>query len=518
MKTSDRLKLAGHELVRGNLGNAVKSLTSNTPLIPSTYQRGMWMFNQDGSPDIHYQYVNFNSSIKGYVACPPIAAIINRKASAYINGKTWILNTEGKEKGKEATSAEALKLRKLLLKPNPIQSWRQFEAQNYIYQQISGFCVVLPIKPIGFKSNIDATSMWNIPPWMLEIEQKPQINLAAVVDIKDFIQSIHIVCNGQKVPLNLDDVFIFRDQTPSADSMILPESRMKALEQPINNIIGAFESRGVLIDKRGPSYVISSNQTDDSGRIALSPAERDELEKEFQKYGLRRKQIQAIITSANINLHTVGFTTKDLMLFEEIEDDVMRICDTYNYPHRLLSSQKSNSLGGADVQAYKALLYQDAIIPESTDTYEQWSKFFDLPRYKLVLEKDYSHIAALQGDKVKEATARFQLNQALKIEYEQGLITMDEWRAKLGEDPLPNGLGTARATDPKVSNAPLATIIGVGGVQSLIQVLTARGMSPEGRQATIEIVFGISTEDARRMSVGGEVPPNNSTSNENQNT
>jgi hypothetical protein len=410
-----------------------------------------------------------------------------------------------------------------LSKPNAIQNWSQFEAQNYIYQQISGYCVVLPIKPVGFP-NIKATALWNLPPWMVEIREKVGVNLLTVKSVKDLIESVHVVFSGKRSSLNLDDIYIFKDFTPGLSSIVIPDSRVRALAQPISNIIGALESRGVLIDKRGPSYVISSNKSDASGDLPLTPGEKEKVEEEFKQYGLRRKQVQAIITSANINLQTVGFSTRDLMLFEEIEDDVMRLCDSYNYPFRLLSSQKSNSLGGSDVQAYKALLYDDAIIPEACSIYQQWDQFFELAKYGLILNKDFSHVSALQGDKVKESQARLFLNQALKIEYDQGLMTLDEWRAKLGEDPLPKGMGKARATDPKASNVPLAVTIGVGGVQSLIALLTARGMSEEGKRNTISIIFGISTADAAAMvagsdaAQGGQGTQNNQSGNNSNNS
>ncbi len=41
-----------------------------------------------------------------------------------------------------------------------------------------------------------------------------------------------------------------KDFTPSFCSLVIPESRIKALQLPINNIIGAYESRNVLINYR----------------------------------------------------------------------------------------------------------------------------------------------------------------------------------------------------------------------------------------------------------------------------
>lgn len=444
MKTENRLKLAGKELIKGNIGNAFKSLTSSHNILPDSYRGGgFWMFNQPpGGIDVHFDYTDILSALRAYTRCPAVAAVINRKTQAYVNGKTWILNKNGKAKGKEATGEIASKIRTLINKPNPIQSWKQFEGQQYIYQQVGGYVVVLPLKPVGF-GNIEAKSMWNVPPWMLEIVEKKKVDLTAVKSVKDLIESVTLVWKNTRTPLPLDDIYIFKDFTPSIDSLVFPESRIKVLKQPINNIIGALESRAVLIESRGPMYVISSNESDESGNIAIASAEKEELLNEFKaRYGLTRKQSTAIITNSNIKVSSVGFPTKDLLLFEEIEDDTMQICDGYNYPYRLLSSSKVNSLGGSDIKAYKSLLYQDAILPEAESMYEQWNQFFETDKYGLIIDKDFTHVSALQEDQDKQANARLKRNQAALIEFQNNLLTLNRWNELNGEDPVEGEIGT----------------------------------------------------------------------------
>jgi hypothetical protein len=422
--------------------NAVKSITQTSTFSSTsrTPGNGMWLFNPTGDgKDVYFEFADKDSSLKAYRCCPPITAIINRKAQAFVNGKTWITNKQGKAKGKEATGEVAEKIRNLFKQPNPLQSGKQFEAQQYIFQQMQGYCVVLPIKPTGFP-NIDAKRLWNVPPWMLEIREKDKVNIAKINGIKDLIESIHIVYKGDRTPLPLDDIFIFRDFTPSIDSFVFPDSRIRSLAQPINNIIGAYESRNVLIKTRGPMYVISSNQSDDSGNVPLKPGEKDQLLKEFkERYGITKQQSLAIITNANIKVDSVGFATKDLMLFEEIEDDIMRICDSYTYPYQLLASAKNTTF--ANLNDAKKLLYQDATMPEAESIYEQWHQFFDLDKYSLLIEKDYSHVAALQEDKVKSATARKTGNEAYLIEFQNNTLTLNQWREKNGEDPVVGDFG-----------------------------------------------------------------------------
>lgn len=421
---------------------AAKSLmmTNSFSIRPSEYKgmsgaNGMWLFQQDGH-DIFFTYGGFSSALAAYTSCPPLTAIINRKAQAYINGKTFILNKQGKGKNKEATGTIATQIRKLMSRPNPLQSWKQFEAQNYIYQQLAGFCVVLPLKPVGF-DNTEATTLWNIPPWMLEIKEKVNVNFLLAKDIRDLVESVHVVYNSIRTQLPLDDIFIFKDFAPAVDSIAFPESRIRSLVQPINNLIGLYESMGVIIDKRGPSIVLSSGKSDDSGVIALQAKEKKELEDQFmERFGLRRQQSRAIITSAPVKLDTVGFSTQELMLIELAGDSIMRLCDGFGYPYQLIASDRNNSLGGNNADPFKKLLYQDTIIPEAESMYEQWESFFNMVAYQLTMQKDYSHVAALQEDQEKQAVARLRRNQAALIEFQNNLLTLNEWREMNGDDPL----------------------------------------------------------------------------------
>lgn len=52
----------------------------------------------------------------------------------------------------------------------------------------------------------------------------------------------------------------------------------------------------------------------------------------------------------------------------------------------------------------------------------------------------------------------------------------------------------------------LAVTIGVGGIQGMVQILTAQGIASEAKKAALEIVFGLKPEDADRLSVSDPAP------------
>jgi|GEM_PF-1307545 len=506
----NRLTAAGKELLKLNFGGALNAITKGVSpqsvmvdaLDPATWEvsdQTKYFWENAFSSEHAFNYTGHGSSLKAYLKCPPLASVINKRAAAYINGKTWVMNT----RGKEATSRDAEKIKALMNRPNPLQSWKQFEAQQRIYMDVFGWCAVLPIIPAGFEEYgpIEATSMWNIPPFMLEIKESGK--LFYQLNQSQIFAEINLRYKDQKTKIDPSKIYFFKDFVPSMASLILPGSRIQPLEMPVNNIMGALESRYSLIVARGALGIFSNDPGSGSfGGMPLDPKEKEEIQKDFLRYGIKNKQWKFIITQASLRWQQVGIPTKELMLFEEIEDSYKMICEQYVYPWRLTSYGGGNSLGGTDAAIFERQLYQNAIIPDAESTYDQWNNFFRTDEIKLRIEKDYSHLPVLQKNAQEAATARETLNRALKMEFENGLITLDQWLEKLGEDPLPDGSGNVRVSDIKNSNIPLAVTIGVGGVQGLISLLTAQGMSDEARQAALEIVFGLSSDDARRMSQG----------------
>lgn len=405
-----------------------KASYGQAPVLASSYRQednGFWMFNNDGS-DYWYTFKDNTSALQAYTECPPVFSIVNKIAQAYINGKTWVLDPDMKE----SESKDAAKLRKLLSKPNPIQTWKQFEAQSDIYISLFGYCVVLFIKPDGFP-NIDATSMWNIPANLVEIEEAD----GAFYNAKNPIKKITFICGDQRLNINPDYVYILKDTTPSLSSPVLPQSRLRSQEMNINNIIGTLESQNVLVNRRGALGILSSDKSDSSGRVSLTNTEKLDAQNEFKQYGLRSSQLQVIITNAALKWQQMGVSPRELMLTEGIESATMSLCDTFNFPFRLLAANSTNSLGGSDVGYFNKQLYENCVIPRSSSTYEQWNACFDLSSLNLILDKDYSHVSALQEDKANSARALLTLNQALTVMWQNNLITANEWLVETGRDP-----------------------------------------------------------------------------------
>lgn len=431
MKATDRFKIAGKELIKGNIGNAFKSALGT--LDPLTYRssKDFWLFGAgEGGEDIHFSYSSLNDALKAYINCPPVSAIVQRKAQAHINGKTWVLNTQGKAKEKEANGEVATRLKTLMARPNALQSWTQFEAQMKSFLLLFGFCPILVVKPVGFDATY-ARSLWILPPWLLEIEES---DVLFYTTKENLIKSIKITYRGRTSSIDPDFVFIVKDFSIGLDSMVIPESRIKSLSLPIKNVIGAYQSRHVLIKRRGALGILSNGGKDTIGQLPLDEEEKKRVQDELTRYGLMGNQWQVIVTSAALQWQQMGYPTKELMLFEEVEGSTMAISDRLGYEYRLLGQEKSASYN--DINEAKKQLYIDHVIPEACNIYEQLNNLFELAKYNLKMEKDYSHLAILQEDEVKKTAARYNRARAMTIEFQNNVITLNEWRVANGDDPI----------------------------------------------------------------------------------
>lgn len=444
MGYKDNVKNGPSKLSLSGIGHAIKTIfTDDIELRPGHYRDGIEV---DGNGDVfypmgadathrHFDGMNCKEYYRAYFECAPLAGIINRKAQSFTNGTPYLINTAGKAKDKEATGNIATKINNLLAKPNRLQSREEFEAQNYIYTQLFGYCIVLAMKPVGFPL-YEATELWNIPPNLLEVLEKRGIFYTNKGS--DFI-SIHLTYGGERVALPLDNIIVIRDLMPSFCSVALPESRVATLRMPINNIIGAYESRNMLINSRGALGMLTNQTQDAAGFINLKPDEKRNILRDFkQLYGLKKGQSHIIITSANLKWQSMVQPTKDLMLFEEIEDDGNRICDQYMFPAELFAKMNGGTTF-SNIATATRNLYQDAIMPESKLIYSQWNMAFETAKFDLELGREYKNLPAMQAASKEEAEANLRKDQSCQIRFRNDIITKNEWRIEVGKEPIANG-------------------------------------------------------------------------------
>jgi len=404
----------------GNIGTSAINAFSPTNFIP---------FNGFGDV-IYYNLTNEKEFLFAYNLCSPLKSIIAKRAKAFNNGKLELI----KKDGNYAKGAYVDSIKKLYDQPNALQSGKQFFSQQNHYIDIFGYCPVLKVRPVGFPDEI--TSLWNIPPYLindLEFTGKwlKQNN------ILDIYKKLTLRWNGDVDELDLKDVYFVLDDGIGTDldcNLTIPDSRMVGSEYQISNIIAAYKSRNTLITKRGAIGILTNDGKDQAGTIPLPTDEKESVQADFRQYGLTGQPKQVIITDAALRWQQMGFATKDLLLFEEIEDDVNMLCDTYGYPVELMS--RSKGVTWDNKKQAKKDLYRSAIIPEAESRIQQNSKGIIPADKGITMMMDFSDIDVIQEEAKDRADARKALNDALSLEYEAGLITKNMWLIELGRDTV----------------------------------------------------------------------------------
>lgn len=441
----NKYAIAGKELMKGNFGNAYSVIANKSAgselIYPSRYRNGNFFFGVNGA-DKAFVWGNFNSSLLAYQKNPIVSAVINKTAQATVNGKQYIMDANGKE----SKLSQAVALRRLLKKPNYYQTGTAFRAQAKVYKMIYGYCPILVIKPAGFENDYSKWKMWSIPPWMLQVEDNNDVLFYE--NSRSPFKRITLTYMGRSINLPLDSVFFLRENQISTStynmnsatetaSLFLPDSKLFGLTDNISNLIDSLSSRGSLVRNRGPLWILTNDSSDsgEAGLFPIDPDDKQELQDDFhQNYGIMNGQRKAIISDAKLKLQSVGFDVAQLQLLPGEIQDAKMICDGLNYPPYLLGLVDAK-FDNQDIA--ERAWYTNSIIPDQQSDDEQFDELFNLEALGLHIETDYNHLPALQENVTEQGRGRWYMNQALLIEFTNGLITWNEWREKLGDDTKP---------------------------------------------------------------------------------
>lgn len=203
------------------------------------------------------------------------------------------------------------------------------------------------------------------------------------------------------------------------------ESPMTSLFMPISNIRGAYAFRNVIINRKGALGILSNQAKDSSGAIPLSDIERKRLTDEYQRlYGIQDDQLQTIMTNSSLKWQAMTFPTKDLMLFEEVNDNFRAIIDAYGLNENIFSREKSSTFDNLAEGIKQA--YQSTIIPEAEELAMNRSQLFGLLERGEWLELDYSNIEVLQENQKEKAEVLERKANAMRTLIEVGPYSVQE--------------------------------------------------------------------------------------------
>lgn len=365
-----------------------------------------------------------------------VQAVINIKAEALANIRFKVkdLKTEEETPLTQYTK-DGGKLNDLISQPNPMQSTYEWLLQAKLYFEIFNNSYNYASIPFGFKfrSYQDINVINNLPSYLIEpiltgnwLESTEIDEIIQAYEFKSFNNSKKELPTKHVMHLNSPNIRLDQNFTEGVSDLV-------ALRDPISNITKAYEARNILINRRGPEGIFSSNKQDAvSGSVALTKAEKDVVQKEMEGYGMLEGQYRHILTSSALTYQKTGFNVKDLMLFEEVSHDALAICNAKGVPEDLVRYYiKTGGLSNENNTSEKRL-YDSTIIPESQRFMRLLNNFLKTKEAGIELIGSYDHVKVLQANKKEEAEVQKINTESAKSNFMSGLTTYGQYAIASG--------------------------------------------------------------------------------------
>lgn len=388
---------------------------------PGMYQNFLNLFNKSE------QWVSIDGKESELLkTTPQLNAVIYRRAEMVANGIWKHYNA----KGEEVENSDVVKL---LNRPNPLQSRKEWIIQNDIQKSVYGNSLTYLLRGSSLAL---PSALWNLSPQYVTIDRTGL--LFNQTDLKNIVTKYKLKYDGTtgKSQMEMEPHEVMHRNIQDIDDPLLGTSPFHALKMPISNIRAAYGFRNVIITEKGALGILSNNSKNSSGAIPLSADERKRIDKEYTRnYGISDKQRKIIMSNASLVWQPMSYPTKEMMLFEEVTDDFRIIIDKYGMDEALFAVGGVGNTGTTfeNKNMAEKRVYEDTIIPEGEDLANSLTYKLGLEDKGERLELNYSHLAILQEDMVsKTQVQKNKAETAKTMKESDGLWTDDEIKEVVG--------------------------------------------------------------------------------------
>ncbi len=404
--------------------------------IPRNNRGGVFELTGKGSEASWLGLKSIEMQKYAYMYCAPLASVIDGIASADSNGRIKIVKDD--DTREVSQSGYAKRMKKLLKRPNPMQTWTQFRAQQVTYKKSYGFCPIFPVMPAGMSFKDDpsfAQSLWNLPPWLCRLT--PTRKIFGQLDQRGIIETLEINILGQTITLQGDQFFTIDDgyMVDENNSYMTPMSKMVGLDWNVSNILAAMEADNVLLRKKGPLGFVSHDaaavKDSVAGYIPMTKMQKQELQQSLSQYGMSWNQFQYVISRQAVKWNPMSFNAGELQTKETVKQGIDGICDRYNYPRVLLA----NVAAGTPSSQETALkyLYQNNVVPDNYGDMEEYNYYFKMQENGIEITTTFDHLPVLQEDANRANLALKAKTDATSTQYLMRIITLNRMRTIMGE-------------------------------------------------------------------------------------
>lgn len=389
---------------------------------------GTWFYPVDFDPFAKIKYLECFNEI------PELNAVINWKARAFCSGVIYRIDKDGNRLPDDNFT-------KLINRPNWFQAGKEFLRQTKLFREIYGDEYLYSWRGVT-KTPIDTKAFYTLPPNLVTCiydDATPFFMESAQPDGITYTYKL----GSKETNLPIDQLLHLNDNRvtiteATKKSMLNGESKMRGLTPAINNIRMAYETRGVILKRRGAMGVLSNDGADVSGQIPMEKGERDDLQEQYRRFGGLEGQDNIIITNTRVRWQNMTVSPDKMGLFQETEEDFYKICDGYGVDMALFSAK--NGVTYQNQNAAEKRTYDNTVIPEANE----WIGALDYYFYGDITDgsrliMDFSHLAIYQEDLELNARGLGVLVAALSTALADKAITIDEYQQEMARFGLSVG-------------------------------------------------------------------------------
>lgn len=364
---------------------------------------------------------NDYDAIKAYTEIPELAAVVATKARMFSK-----MNLEAVSKATGKPYPNYPNLVKILREPNYFQAQKEFLRQTKTFRELTGEEILYMQRPFGM-SMLSTKQMFTLPPNLVTKKttddrpfffyEKPEIEY-------------WFRWGNQKYPLPQEMIIHFSDNRLDMrkENWVEGESWVRSVVAPLNNIKAAYESRGVIIERRGALGILSDSTTDVAGAYPMTKEQKEELQEEYRNYGLLRDQWQLIISNKKLSWVQMAVDPDKLGLYQEVREDFMKICDAAGVDVDMFGQDKGATFENKKHGERKT--YESTIIPEAQEWIDGLNSSFETADKSWHIVGTFD-LAVLQENLKERGQAITLITGGLSKAYTDGAISLEQYQAEL---------------------------------------------------------------------------------------
>lgn len=334
-------------------------------------------------------------------------------------------------------------MNKLLSQPNPMQNWEQFIFESIAWLYVNGKNYIYANTPDTLSVNYrNISTLTNLYSYAVEPICEPAIKLWSATTIGDIIKGYNI---NDGTPTIATEKVLYQQfmSLNNNDKKINGKSPLLSARKAIDNLSVVYDARNSIYTNRGALGMLVSKVYDAGGFTTLTPEEKEQVIKDYNNtYGITGGKSPIGVTGYPMEYLKIGMSIAELMPFEEAQATTAAIYSVLDVPFDLMPNAKGTTYENQKM-AQRAL-YQKVAIPLAKQYAQSLTNFLKLNEVGLYLDATHDHIEVLQGNRKEKAETEKIENESLSIQFQNGVITLNDWITKTGGEAVKSELYNKR--------------------------------------------------------------------------